>query len=103
MAAFGDHGEEAPKRIAYTPTETVSLCFCLADLDDGPKTLYLGELDRVVTLDLAPRPVTRDIAVAYTDHSPMPGINPYWLRVVQSDMEMAWTSPLFVDYVAPDA
>ena len=26
--------------------------------------------------------------------------NLYWVRVVQTDMEMAWSSPIYVDYVA---
>ena len=25
--------------------------------------------------------------------------NPYWVRVVQADMNMGWTSPVFVDFV----
>jgi hypothetical protein len=34
----------------------------------------------------------------FVDPSPGPGINPYWVRIVQSDLEMAWASPVFVDY-----
>ena len=33
-----------------------------------------------------------------TDTDLEPGINPYWLRAVQTDMEAAWSSPIFVDY-----
>ena len=61
----------------------------------------LGELDRKVTVELAPEPGPERVEFTVTDESPEPGINPYWVRVTQSDMEKAWTSPVFVDYVAP--
>jgi hypothetical protein len=36
--------------------------------------------------------------VTFVDPAPVPGINPYGVRIVQSDMEMAWTSPVFGEY-----
>ena len=62
----------------------------------------LGTLDRRLTLSLAAAPGgDRWAAFTFADPSPRPGTNAYWVRVVQADMEMAWTSPVFVDYVAP--
>ncbi|TAK25754.1 MAG: DUF3604 domain-containing protein [Chloroflexota bacterium] len=97
---FGGHGDGDPRRIAYTPAERISLTSSLADLADAPRELPLGILDRSLTVSLAPSPTnTRCAEFSFTDRSPTPGTNPYWLRVTQADMEMAWTSPLFVDYV----
>jgi hypothetical protein len=100
MSAFGGFGDEAPKRISYTPMETVRCRVTPAELDAGPVTLDLGPLDRRVALSWAPGSSLRDLRFAYTDPAPQPGINPYWVRVIQQDQEMAWTSPVFVDYVA---
>ena len=33
------------------------------------------------------------------DNGVQPGVNPYWVKVVQQDMEMAWISPVFADYM----
>ena len=32
------------------------------------------------------------------DEAPHPGVNAYWIRVVQSDGAMAWSSPVYLDY-----
>ena len=59
----------------------------------------LGVLNRKVTVSLAPDDDGPEVAeFSFTDSSPQPGTNPYWVRVVQTDMEMAWSSPVFVDY-----
>ena len=59
----------------------------------------IGLLGRKVTVSLAPEQSATDTAeFTFTDPSPVPGVNPYWVRVAQTDMEMAWSSPIFVDY-----
>jgi len=83
----------------YQLAERLAFRFGLGELVAGPKELEIGPLDRKLTISLAPEPGTEVAQFAFTDPSPKPGINPYWLRVVQTDMEMAWTSPIFVDYV----
>ena len=87
--------------MSYSPAERITFDCRLADLGAGPQTLTLGPLNRRVTISLAAEPgsVPRDAEFTFTDPDPRPGINPYWLRVVQADMELAWSSPVFVDYV----
>jgi hypothetical protein len=87
--------------MAFTPVDRVRLETSLADLRNGPRVIQLGILDRRVTLGLAPEPGPEEAEFTFRDGSAVPGINAYWVRVVQMDMEMAWTSPIFVDY-APD-
>lgn len=99
MASYGGFGDVSPKRISYSPSERLSLSLGMKDLADGPKEVEIGHLGRKLTISLAPEPGPKEIDFAFTDPAPGPGINPYWLRVIQSDGEMAWTSPLFVDYV----
>jgi hypothetical protein len=100
-ARYGGHGEAPPQRIALAPADRVRLEIPLADLAAGPRIVELGLLDRRLTVSLAPEPGPEETELAFRDPTLSPGVNPYWVRVVQSDMEMAWTSPVFVDY-APD-
>ena len=98
---YGGHGETGARRINFASADRVRIPTTLGALSDGPKVIDLSQLDRKVTVELAPEPGPDRVEFEFTDHSPEPGINPYWVRVTQSDMEMAWTSPVFVDFVAP--
>ena len=98
---FGGHGETGARRINFAAADRVRIPTTLGALADGPRVVDLGELDRKVTVELAPDPGPERVEFTFVDESPNPGINPYWVRVNQSDMEKAWTSPVFVDYVAP--
>jgi hypothetical protein len=40
----------------------------------------------------------RDLEFEFIDDAPQPGVNAYWIRLVQSDGAMAWSSPVFLDY-----
>ena len=98
-AEFGAHGEWPPRRMSFADSGGASVSANLADLAEGPRELDLGGLDRKLTLSLATEPGPETTEFTFTDPDPRPGVNPYWVKVVQSDMEMAWTSPIFVDYV----
>ena len=98
---FGGHGETGARRINFAAADRVRIPTTLEALADGPRVVDLGELDRKVTVELAPDPGPERVEFTVVDESPKPGINPYWVRVTQSDMEKAWTSPVFVDFVAP--
>ncbi|MDA8218699.1 MAG: hypothetical protein M0Z94_13900, partial [Dehalococcoidales bacterium] len=99
--AFAGKGGRTPKRTAYAPAERLTFRCRLGDLAEGPKELEIGALNRRVVLSLVPDKGTgaREVAFTHVDAEPAAGINPYWLRVVQSDMEMAWSSPVFVGYL----
>jgi hypothetical protein len=40
----------------------------------------------------------KDLEFQIIDEAPQPGLNAYWIRVVQSDGAMAWSSPVYLDY-----
>jgi len=41
-------------------------------------------------------PGAKSVSSTWTDHSPLPGENRYYLRIEQADGNMAWSSPLWV-------
>ena len=87
--------------MSYAPAEKVAFNINLTELKKGPVTMEIGGLNRQVTMSLAPtQQEAGEVKFSFADPSPNPGINPYWVRVVQTDMEMAWSSPIYVDYVA---
>ena len=96
---YGDHGRDGARRITFAAADRVRVPTTLGSLADGPKRVDLGQLDRAVTVEMAPEPGPDRVEFSVVDDSPIPGINPYWVRVTQSDMEKAWTSPVFVDFV----
>ncbi len=79
-------------------TEPASFTFTPADLADGPLTVEAGGLGQRVTAALVARgPRPSVVRFAYRDASATEGINAYWLRVIQRDGAMAWSSPIYVE------
>ena len=98
---YGRHGETGPpRRISFAPADSVTLDVRLRDLQDGPVELPLGILDRRLAVSLANQSGSRSASFEFIDDEPQPGVNPYWIRVVQADLEMAWSSPIFVDFAS---
>ncbi len=96
--SFGAYGKGGPQVLAQAPAESLGFAIPVQDLVAGPKEYPVGALDRKVTVALAPSGGPQSAAFTFTDPAPQPGVNPYWVRVIQSDMEMAWSSPVFVDF-----
>ena len=97
---FGAYGKSGPQILAHAPAESLAFSIPVQDLADGPRTYAMGPLDRKVTVSLAPRADGLETAsFSFTDPDAQPGVNPYWVRVIQADMEMAWSSPVFVDFI----
>ena len=98
---YENRGESGALRIAHAPADRVASTIQVAELSDGPRVIDLGHLNRRITIALAPEPTTEHVELSFEDPAPQPGVNPYWLRIVQVDQEMAWSSPIYVDFAAP--
>ncbi len=99
--AYGGFGSSQPRRISLAPAERARLTARLGELGESTRTLDLGVRDRQIEIGLAPVHGPRQATLVFRDEDPRAGLNPYWVRVVQVDQEMAWTSPVWVDWVAP--
>ena len=99
--AYGGFGSSQPRRISLAPAEHFRLTGQLGELGESPRRLDLGVRDRQVQIGLAPVHGSRQATLVFRDENPRPGLNPYWVRVVQVDQEMAWTSPVWVDWLSP--
>ena len=99
---YGRYGDMPPMKMSYGPSDRITFTFNLEELSAGSKEIEIGPLNRKISLSLAPEPGSPETAeFTHVDKSPLPGVNPYWMRVKQTDMEMAWTSPVFMDYAGP--
>ena len=96
--AYGGFGSSQPRRISLAPAERATLVGRLSELSESTRSIDLGVRDRQLDLGLAPRHGASLAHCTFQDDQPRPGINPYWVRVVQVDQEMAWTSPIWVDW-----
>ncbi len=52
----------------------------------------------VVARRLSHKPGTDELTLEWQDDNPQDGVNPYWLWITQSDGELAWTSPVYVNW-----
>lgn len=97
--SFGAYGASGPQLLAHAPAESLAARIPVRDLATGCKEFTIGPLDRKVTVSHAPQeagPMSNTFT--FIDSTPEPGVNAYWVRVIQTDMEMAWSSPVFVDF-----
>jgi hypothetical protein len=92
---------EAPEEAVLTfESPPITFTFRLADLNDGPLTRDAGGLGRRVTAAWVPRgPRPTAARFSYRDVAAPQGANAYWLRVIQRDGAMAWSSPIYVDLI----
>lgn len=78
-----------------SPAMSFSVALRDVDRDGYRKTGDLLE-QQIVVRRLSTRPGSREARFEWQDTDPRPGINPYWVWVTQSDGEMAWSSPVYV-------
>ena len=96
---FGGHGSGGPRRISLAQAENATLRVSHDELlKQDSVGIELGVIDCRLDISLAKRPGPPTADFEFTDDNPQPGVNPYWIRVVQSDLETGWTSPVFVDF-----
>ncbi len=73
--------------------------FKLGEVRKTIKTVYLGPIDKKVrVVPLQDSRNTKEITFTYIDREIKPGTNPYWVKIVQWNGEIAWSSPIFIKY-----
>ncbi|REJ95355.1 MAG: DUF3604 domain-containing protein [Planctomycetota bacterium] len=74
-----------------------SISFSVSDLMGGELTWDAGGVNRIVRLGIPPAADgPREFQQSFIDKEPPAGTTPYWIRVVQIDQSMAWSSPVYV-------
>ena len=120
-ASFDVDGEAAEIQVTCTSTPVVSaqvgtgrricapmsqvdrVCFRLhvKELGLEPKVIKVGPVERrILVRRLAEGSGRMDVEFKFIDTGFEAGVNAYWIRVVQSDGEMAWSSPIYVNRVS---
>jgi hypothetical protein len=103
--------ESMRKRHAYAATDNIVLDFQAdghlqgEEFTGRPKlrVRVLGT-DLIAQIDVVrnnqfihtERPLARDFGFDYEDRSPQPGVNYYYVRVMQQDGNLAWSSPVWI-------
>lgn len=76
-----------PARFSFRPSQL-----------DTPLVIEAGGLGQRVEISrVPPQELPVSVSFSFTDHEVGPGTDCYWVRVVQSDGEKAWSSPLFIE------
>lgn len=79
-------------------SEPATFAFRLSDLAAGPLTVGARGIGQQVIVSHVPRgPRPTAARFTYRDESAPLGTNAYWLRVIQRDGAMAWSSPIYVE------
>ncbi|MFC1978528.1 DUF3604 domain-containing protein [Chloroflexota bacterium] len=63
------------------------------------KVVDAGGVEQKVVISQVPREdPSANMIFSYTDEEAKKGLNAYWVKVVQCNGEMAWSSPIFINY-----
>lgn len=91
---------DAPDEAKLTfRSQPATLNFCLSELAGGPLVVEAGGIGQRVSAAWVPRGPRPDaVRFVYRDESVSSGTHAYWLRVIQWDGAMAWTSPIYVQF-----
>jgi hypothetical protein len=103
------------KRHTYAATDNVILDVRMGDAMMGdeitlsklpPLTIKIVGTAPIAQVDIIKdnqyvytrKPNQREVTLTYLDNNPKPGASYYYVRVLQTDGQMAWASPLWVTW-----
>ena len=85
-------------------SKPVTFTFRPGEIAHDPLVVEAGGVNqRVKVSAISGGELPRALEFNWVDDGPRPGVNPYWVRVVQADGAMAWSSPIYVNYSKDDA
>lgn len=87
-------------------SEQKSVKVALQDIINEKQIFNAGGENLLVTMELANEEIISEEMylekcipkITFVDESIKNGLNAYWVRVLQDDGHMAWSSPIFIDY-----
>ena len=78
--------------------DVIKLDTTLEEIKISDVEFPLGGLNRKISIQKNPKSETKHANITYQAEDIVHGTNPYWAKVTQQDMEMAWISPVFAKY-----
>lgn len=89
-------GRAQGSQLTFT-TEALSFVVPLSQIGERGKSYVNSQKDcEVIVRQVASAAAPREVSFSYSDERPAPGMNPYWIRAVQTDGNEAWSSPIYV-------
>ncbi|MCW4048830.1 MAG: DUF3604 domain-containing protein [Candidatus Bathyarchaeota archaeon] len=79
-------------------TGPTTFTFKPKDIQYEAKVIEAGGLNQRVKVSTIRDELPDTLEFSYKANSTMNGLNAYWVRIVQADGTMAWTSPIFINW-----
>jgi len=78
-------------------TAPITYKFKPKDITYEPRVISAGSFTQKLKISTIKKELPEILEFTYTDNKPMKGLNAYWIRVVQSNGAMAWSSPIYIN------
>lgn len=79
-------------------SEPVTFTFRVDELLAGKLVKPAGGVNMKVEAELARQESQKELNITFEDKDIKEGLNPYWVKVVQKNGHMAWSSPMYIYY-----
>lgn len=83
-------------------SNNVNFSVNIDSLKRGRKEYEAGGVNQYVEIDMKAKCEKQDHKITFIDKAPIVGSNKYWVKVIQADGHMAWSSPIYVNYSDQD-
>jgi hypothetical protein len=81
-------------------TREFTFKFQPSEITQQPQIKELGDVNKKIIISAIPDvDLPKEVEFTYIDGRPLGETTPYWVKVTQSDGELAWSSPIYVNHV----
>jgi hypothetical protein len=89
---------ETPETVIEIDTNHGKLSFKVSDLERGEIAMSAGGVNMEIRAGHPPATMHDFLDLRFIDMNIAEGLNAYWVKLVQDDGHMAWTSPMYITY-----